>query len=192
MNNFIKIFGNVPMESIIDEVVRNDHLFTGMPDIMKKPGTPGYPHRELRAITLRMTYFKDDLYTNSDSEEQAKDELFAYDLDSFDLFPECRAFVYTLMHEVRASHIGRVCIARIDPGKRVYGHYDEGDSALFYKRYHLMISGEPNNWITCGEGADAEHLEMLTGECWSFNHELWHSFVNHSNSPRIYLNMDLA
>lgn len=191
MRNFIKINHAINMDTVIDEIISNDALFMPMPIETLDHRNPGHPHRELRCITLRMTPFKDDICTNHQSADEAADELIAYDLDIYKLFPECRRAVYRVMEAVNASQIGRVCVARLDQGKRIYGHYDQGESARYYKRYHLMISGKKDNWITCGEGADTEHLEMLTGECWSFNHELWHSFANHSTEPRIYLNMDL-
>jgi|WetSurMetagenome_2_1015567.scaffolds.fasta_scaffold00310_25 hypothetical protein len=191
MNNYKNILKNVDVSPLMKEVNINIDRFVKIQKDVR-PGQAGFEHRELDFAILRMTTIPPDVMTNKESYKKGSDELIAHDCPLYDEFPATRDFVYSLFAALKCGTIGRVAIIIIPPGCNVYGHFDTGLSADFYTRYHLMICGEPNNWAHVGLGEDQEHLEMLTGECWTFNHKKWHSFSNLSESPRIYLNIDMA
>jgi len=191
MKYFRKIASDVDISPLLSQISANEGMFRKIkPDIL--PWQPGYEHRELQAITLRMTPFKDDVFDNRQSYLEAIDELIAFDTEWFEHFSEARRFIYTLMDYAKGGHVGRVGIARLPPGGKVYGHYDEGLSAYFYTRYQVVLEGGKDNWIHCGvKDGEQEHVEMMPGEIWTFNHKCWHYFTNRSNTNRTYLNIDI-
>lgn len=188
--NFVKIADKINIKPIRKEIKDNAHLWRkAMPGI--KPWQAGYTHRKIEVIGLRMTHIPPDAMDNPESFKRGSDELLAWDLPEYDLFPETRKLVYKIMSMVNGGIIGRVGIICLPPGKEIDGHYDTGLAAQFFNRYHIMINGAKENWMQCGEGEDEHYIEMLTGECWLFDHQKWHAFYNRSNEPRIYLNIDI-
>lgn len=191
MRNFHKIVSNINVCPLAYQVNLNEALFRGVPDTIK-PGTPGYTHREAQIISMRETPMPEDMLTNPESYKKASDELFAANKPEYYLLSHAHPIIYGIMAVVGGTHLGRAAIARLLPGKTIYEHYDTGLSSDFYNRYHVILSGEADNWAQCGEGDDQEHVEMLEGECWAFNHRKLHSFRNLSSSPRVYLNLDIS
>jgi hypothetical protein len=189
--NFAKHSEGNNIKPILKELNAAGDVFNAMP-VGLMPWQPGYQHREMYCFCLRRTDWADDALENPASYQAALTELNAYDLPLYAKFPSIRKFVYKLMQETNASQIGRVAVAMLPSQARIYGHYDHGLYYDYYTRFHLMIEGARDNWMHCGEEeGQQEHLEMLTGECWSFNHLKWHYFTNRSERPRIYLCIDL-
>jgi len=191
MKYFTKIAEGVDVAPLLAQIKENEELFRAIrPDIL--PWQPGYEHRELWAIPLRMTPFRADVFEDEQSCKEAQDELIAFDTDNFRHFSEARPFVYSLLDYIQGGHVGRCAIAKLNPGKKVYGHYDKGLSAEFYTRFQIVLEGGKDNWIHCGiKDGEQEHVEMMPGEIWTFSHRDWHYFTNRSDKPRTYLNIDI-
>jgi Aspartyl/Asparaginyl beta-hydroxylase len=190
LNNFSKVAEGLDIQPILNEINANGNKWQKR-QISIKPWQNGYTHREIEMIALRLTPTPADAMDNDESYRKGTDEIIADDLPVYDCYPKTREMVYQIMGMVRGGIIGRVGLIKLPPDCYVYGHYDTGLSSEFYNRFHVMVNGDKGNWAHCGEGDDEEHLEMLTGECWTFNHQKWHSFSNRSNSDRIYLNIDI-
>jgi mannose-6-phosphate isomerase-like protein (cupin superfamily) len=100
---------------------------------------------------------------------------------------QAHAFVFDLARFVEATRIGRVLINRIRPGGRIYPHADTPAHTEYYKRFHLVIQGQPGAVITCGD----ESLQMLTGRLFYFDNKLVHEVRNESSVDRISMVIDL-
>lgn len=187
MKNFKRIAENIQIQEILSETAKNENLFVEIPWTLK-PWQLAYTHRGLQIMMLRNNPAPLDVIDDPESYKRYSDELICNDLECYRLFPETRRLVYAVLEAVQGSHIGRLGIAKLPPGGKIHDHIDTGLSSDYYSRYHVMLNGEPDNWANCGN----EWVEMLTGECWTFNHHLMHSFENRSESSRIYLNLDIA
>lgn len=190
LNNFDLLFKDFDVSPILAEIKANGDAWQRRREKLR-PWQNGYTHRDIEAIALRSTYVAPDAADNDESFRLGTHEVIANDLPDYDFYPATRDAVYRVMEQVHGGQIGRVFLVKLPAGKCIGGHYDEGYSAEFYNRFHLMVNGGRGNWLSCGEGDDEEHLEMLTGECWAFNHQKWHYFTNKSDSDRIYLNIDI-
>jgi hypothetical protein len=190
LNNFNKVLDGLDITPIAREIEANGNAWQKR-RVNFKPWQNGFTHREIELIALRITPIPEDAIDNNESYKQGTDNLIAEDLPVYDFYPHTRAMVYKIMEHVKGGILGRVGLIKLPVSRYVYGHYDTGLSAEFYNRFHVMVQGDKDNWAHCGEGYDEEHLEMMTGECWTFNHQKWHSFSNRSNSDRIYLNIDI-
>lgn len=109
-------------------------------------------------------------------------------------FPQAQDFVYDLARFTRATRIGRVMINRVRPGGRIFRHQDTAEHVRYWRRFHLVIQGQPGAVIMCGEEEDGsadETLHMLTGRLFWFRNELFHEVRNESSVDRISMVIDL-
>jgi len=113
---------------------------------------------------------------------------------AWDQLPQAHGFVFDLAQFTRATRIGRVMINRIKPGGRIFRHADTPEHVRYWKRFHLVLQGQPGAVIYCGEendGSKDEALQMLTGRLFWFRNELEHEVRNESAIDRISMVIDL-
>jgi hypothetical protein len=113
---------------------------------------------------------------------------------AWDQLPQAHDFVFDLARFARATRIGRVMINRIRPGGRIFRHADTPEHVRYWRRFHLVIQGQPGAVIYCGEDSDGskdEALQMLTGRLFWFRNELEHEVRNESSVDRISMVIDL-
>lgn len=113
---------------------------------------------------------------------------------AWDQLPQAHDFVFDLARFTRATRIGRVMINRIKPGGRIFRHADTPEHVRYYRRFHLVLQGQPGAVIYCGEKEDAsedEALQMLTGRLFYFRNELFHEVRNESSVDRLSMVIDL-
>lgn len=113
---------------------------------------------------------------------------------AWDQLPQAHDFVFDLARFTRATRIGRVLINRIKPGGRIFRHADTPEHVRYWKRFHLVLQGQPGAVIYCGEESDGskdEALQMMTGRLFWFRNELEHEVRNESSVDRISIVIDL-
>lgn len=113
---------------------------------------------------------------------------------AWDQLPQAHDFVFDLARFTRATRIGRVLINRIKPGGRIFRHADTPEHVRYWKRFHLVLQGQPGAVIYCGEekdGSKDEAMQMLTGRLFWFRNELEHEVRNESSIDRISMVIDL-
>lgn len=113
---------------------------------------------------------------------------------AWDQIPQAHDFVFDLARFTRATRIGRVMVNRIRPGGRIFRHADTPEHVRYWRRFHLVIQGQPGAVIYCGEESDGskdEALQMLTGRLFWFRNELEHEVRNESSVDRISMVIDL-
>jgi hypothetical protein len=118
---------------------------------------------------------------------------------TFDMLPEARALVMSLMARVAGEHLGRVFISRLAPGMTIPLHSDRIEPAekafpdrippaVYYDRYHIVVHSTPGVMFVAGD----EQVTMSTGEAWWFDNQQLHTVVNNSDDDRIHLVIDIA
>lgn len=113
---------------------------------------------------------------------------------AWDQLPQAHDFVFDLARFTRATRIGRVLINRIKPGGRIFRHADTPEHVRYWKRFHLVLQGQPGAVIYCGDESDGskdEAMQMLTGRLFWFRNELEHEVRNESSIDRISMVIDL-
>jgi hypothetical protein len=104
---------------------------------------------------------------------------------------QAHEFVFNLARFSLATRVGRVMINRIRPGGRIFRHADTPEHVRYWRRFHLVIQGQPGAVIYCGNGEGDETLQMLTGRLFWFRNELEHEVRNESSVDRISMVIDL-
>lgn len=144
---------------------------------------PDSPHREVEDIILRGQKLEGDSVKDI---LKAQNDLQCYNYPVFDVLPQIRHFIFSLMGRIEATQLGRVIITKLAPGKQIYKHKDTGKYSEAYNRYHLVIQS--------GMGAifniEEEAVTMKSGEVWWIDKLAEHSVVNNSAIDRIHLIID--
>ena len=187
MKNFTRLQTGLDLSAVYDEVMANEHLFVEIPRTLK-PWQVGYTHKGLQLLNMRINRMPEGDIQDPKVFKKFSDDLFCHNLPCYNLFPNVKSLIYSLMADIEGTHIGRLASVRLLPGDSILGHIDTGLSSDYYSRYHIILEGVEDNWAQCGD----EWVEMKTGEIWTFNHKIWHSFINQSDRPRIYINVDIA
>jgi len=89
---------------------------------------------------------------------------------------------------IRPEQVGYVMIVRLKAGGVITPHIDEGVYADHYSRFHIALSGGPNEALIVGD----EEVHMEPGECWWFNHKVNHFADNPHDSDRIHVIFDVV
>lgn len=104
---------------------------------------------------------------------------------------QAHGFVYDLARFTEATRIGRVMINRVRPGGRIFRHADTPMHTDYWRRFHLVIQGQPGAVIYCGDGSGDEALQMTTGRLFWFRNDLEHEVRNESSVDRLSMVIDL-
>lgn len=180
MRYFYKLTEGMAVAPFMLAVARQGELWDRDPCRTTFDGTP---HGEVNDIILRF---------GSVDFDEAGDDLEAVDRPEMQRFPGLKTMLLDLMRLVGGVRLGRVVITKLEPGKRILPHADVvGKYAEYYTRFHVVLQGLPGSTFTCGEGADAETVQMLTGECWWFDAHAMHALSNNSKDDRIHLLVDI-
>lgn len=160
---------------------------------------PQGPFGDTDTIMLRFPKIATGL-TEKQIERYKANKLAGYDQHesicwpAWDQIPQAHDFVFDLARFTRATRIGRVIVNRIKPGGRIFRHADTPEHCRYFKRFHLVLQGQPGAVIYCGEkedGSDDEALQMLTGRLFFFRNELFHEVRNESSVDRLSMVIDL-
>jgi len=98
-----------------------------------------------------------------------------------------KSMALQVMGLVGGTELGRVLITRLEPGKRILPHADEGEYNRWFDRYHICLQSLPGVTFRCGE----EKISPATGDLIWFNNRLEHEIVNNSADSRITMIVDV-
>lgn len=176
MRNFLK-FSNIDPVPLLLAVHQNPTLWSRN---TVRQDFENSPHDKTESIILRFQTLRED-------HEQFMGDVQCSDTYEYAELPEARNIVSNLMARVQGSQLGRVIIVRLPAGASIAPHEDQGASADFYQRYHVVLQGYPGVDFTC----DDETVQMRTGEIWWFDNTKTHYVANDSNDDRIHLIVDI-
>lgn len=138
------------------------------------------PHCEADDIWLRFNEVGEDA-------SKVMDEHESINYPAMFKLPQVRPIIYDIMRLVEGERLGRVLITRIAPGKQIYPHVDSGSHAEYYDRYHVMLANPRGSNFHCG----SESVFMAPGDVWWFNNSIEHAVINHGDSDRITMIVDI-
>jgi hypothetical protein len=160
---------------------------------------PQGPFGDTDTIMLRFPKIQTGM-TEKQIEKYKANKLAGYDQHESIAWPawskltQAHPFVFDLAQYVQATRVGRVMINRVRPGGRIFRHADTPEHVRYWRRFHLVIQGQPGAVIYCGEekdGSKDETLQMQTGRMFWFNNALEHEVRNESSVDRISMVIDL-
>lgn len=91
-----------------------------------------------------------------------------------------------LFEAMEVEELGYILIVKLKPDSVVYPHIDEGAYSDHYSRFHLALSGGPEEALI----VEGEEVHMEPGEVWWFNHKCVHCADNPHDYPRIHIIFD--
>jgi hypothetical protein len=98
--------------------------------------------------------------------------------------PAIQQPVYSLMAQLRATHLGGILITKIPAGKQVKPHADAGWHPTFYNtKVYIPLQSNPKCVNTCLD----EQIVIGAGEAVLFDNLNTHSVINAGDSDRVTL-----
>lgn len=101
--------------------------------------------------------------------------------------PQLRSLIFDLMRRVEGMELGRVLITKIEPGKKIPPHVDQGAPVEYFSRYQIALQSLPG----CVFQIEDERVNLRTGDVWKINNAAEHSVVNNSADDRIVIIVDI-
>ena len=151
---------------------------------------PGSPHADAYDIVLR-----GPVGFEYKSLAELHGELSCEDYAAAELFPKTlalgRNLAYLLSSEEERRHgglqLGRVILTKLEPGKTIHPHRDEGPVPAFYRRIHMCVQGGDENVMIIHD----ETKPMQTSEMWEVDVRHLHTAINLMEWNRIHLIVDV-
>lgn len=171
MRNFHKLSGGIVVGPLMATIARHSELWNN-DDL--RTALPESPHAQASDMILRFGRPDiNDLYPADDRPSMA--------------LLGAKQTALQVMGLVGGSELGRVLVTRLEPGKRILPHVDEGAYSERFDRYHVSLQSLPGNVFRCGD----EQVSPETGDLYWFNNNIEHEIVNNSNDSRITLIIDV-
>lgn len=182
MRNFHMIAGDIPIQRLLNEVMRQPDLWNANTLRTTHELTP---HKAVDDIWLR---FQDlEPYRQTGDGARVIDDHESINYPAMARLPAARPIIFDLMRLVEGERLGRVLITRLAPGRSIDPHVDGGRHAAYYQRYHVVLQGLPGALFMCGD----ETVHMPTGSLWWFDNSVEHAVVNNSADDRIHMIVDI-
>jgi outer membrane protein assembly factor BamB/orotate phosphoribosyltransferase len=173
---FLRVAAHVDVREIRREILAQPTLWNANTSRQRRIKV----QRETQSIFLRAARkTKDGSVSVDDIHASKRTKLAAH-------FPETMKWVHAFARR-SGRELGRVLLAKLKPGGRVYPHVDDGEYYKIRDRFHLVVASASGADMQCG-GLNQRFLE---GELWWFDNKKVHSSSNPSNEDRIHLIFDL-
>ena len=182
MKNFYRVAQGVPVNNLMQQVMRQPSLWN---ENTFRTTFPNTPHAEVDDIWLR---FSDPAKCTTTTNVIGDDTPVWH--PPAKALPAVKPIVQAVMATVDAYELGRLLITRLRPGGRILRHADKDGSYVQTAdraRYHVVLQGLPGSLYTTGD----ETVCMQTGEVWWFNAHEEHEVVNNSADDRVHLLVDV-
>jgi hypothetical protein len=171
MRNFHRLAQGLAVGPLMASIARHPDLWDS--DKLRT-GIANGPHAEASDIILRFGKPDiNDLYPSDDRPAMA--------------LLGAKGMALQIMTLVGGSELGRVLVTRLEPGKHILPHADEGTYSDRFDRYHVCLQSLPGNLFRCGD----EAISPETSDLWWFNSSIEHEIANNSKDDRITLIVDV-
>jgi quercetin dioxygenase-like cupin family protein len=132
------------------------------------------PHRESTDLWVRF---------NNPDKVLPETLLLPHDSEWLCVIPSVVAVVSRLYSYLGGTRLGGVLVTRLEPGKQIYPHVDNGWHASYYDKYFIPVINKPGAKF-CFDGVEIDPVE---GTCYAFRNDVNHWVINESDSVRIAL-----
>lgn len=177
MKNFLQIAHNV-------DVLPSLHAIHSKPDLWDENNLrtthPFSPHLECSDIWCWFNKVPDD-------PSEVVDDIQVVPYRAWNELPQLRPLIFDLMRRVEGTQLGRVIITKLEPGKKIPVHEDQGAPVEFYSRYQIALQSLPGALFTI----DDETVNFRSGDVWKITNSKPHGVVNNSADSRIVVIVDI-
>lgn len=140
---------------------------------------PGSAHADTKCIPLRGAFCASHFTDPKATRERTP---YANEL------PYTIALINRVIQQLNVDSVGNVMAVALQPGGVITPHYDGGEYADHFERFHIAVTSPYGNWFQCGD----ETVNPHRGDVFFFNHRLTHSAGNPSDKERVHLIVDVT
>ena len=177
MRNFLRIAEGVDVMPILHAIHSKPELWDEQP---LRTTHPASPHKECSDIWLWFNEVPED-------ETKVFDDIQVIPYRAWKELPQVRPIIFDLMRRVEGTQLGRVIVTRLEPGKKIPPHVDQGAPVEFYSRYQIVLQSLPGALFKIED----ETVNFRAGEVWKIDNSKEHSVVNNSIDSRIVIIADI-
>ena len=167
---------SVPVEGLLAELEAHPGLWR---EYTYRSDAPLTPHAKVADIWLRYN----DL--NNYAPSQMAEMMAEHDSQwyaAIDKLPTFKAVIQMLMSSLQGERLGGVLISKLPPGCAIAAHVDDEWHSLYYKKFHLVLSGK-GSAIYSGH----EFLVNEPGDLFHLDSSQAHGVLNLGEEDRIVL-----
>lgn len=163
--------------ALVAELGANPELWNRNPCRLSKRG----PHHETQDIFIRYKDERQNLERGdwSDFSDEHIPEWYA----AVDALPAALPIIYTLMAQVFGEMLGGVFIYKVEPGKKIYRHTDNGWHPRYFDKFNVCLQSNPGASFVYDDCA----MVQRTGDVHWFRNDVPHSVVNESTEDHIVM-----
>lgn len=175
--NFRQITGGVDVSQLLEQVERQPELWNKNPCRLGKHG----PHHETQDMFLR--YKSEAEYIEKNDWRGFADAHFAIWNKTIDFLPAARPIIFDLMARLRGEILGGVFLYKIEPGKQIYPHTDQGWHPQFYDKFNVCLKSNPKTAFYYAE----DSMVQQAGDVHWFRNDVKHWVKNKGENTHIVL-----
>ena len=176
MKHNVQLLTGLDVQPMIDKLEAKSEMWN---DITIRQDYLGSAHADTECIFIRgpLAFTPEDYFNDLSAAPYPAAPVFQ---EEFKLLME------PLMEAIGLTQLGRVLIVKLKPGGHVKEHSDEGRSADYYSRFHIVLT--TNEQCTNTTGGESVHWPV--GSAWWFNHKAPHTADNGGDTDRIHIIVD--
>lgn len=176
MKSFAQIAAGVDVLPLMFDIERQD-LWDKNPCRLSKRG----PHHETQDIFLR---YKDETpnIESGDWSDFSKEHLPDW-YEAIDHLPSARGVIFDLMARVRGEMLGGVFIYKVQPGKQIYRHTDNGWHPAYFDKFNVCLQSNPAAAFVYDDCA----MVQRAGDVHWFRNDVPHSVINEGETDHVVM-----
>ena len=177
MNQFDKVESGLHVDGLMSKLLSNPHLWDKNPCRLSMKG----PHHETQDIFLR---YKDETENlRADDWSNFSDPHLPEWYESINHLPEARPLIFNVMHKSLAEMLGGVFIYKVQPGKRIYPHKDNGWHPEYFDKFNVCLQSNPQAAFCYDEA----RMIQEPGDVHWFRNDIRHWVVNEGTTDHVVM-----
>lgn len=176
MNTFEQVAAGVDVMPLLFDLQRQD-LWNKNPCRLSKRG----PHHETQDIFLR---YKDETPNREGGDwSDFSKEHFPDWYEAIDRLPAARGLIFDLMARFCGEMLGGVFIYKVEPGKQIYKHTDNGWHPEYFDKFNVCLQSNPGAAFVY----DDSRMAQQAGDVHWFRNDVPHSVVNGGETDHVVM-----
>lgn len=175
--NFKKIASGIDTSALLEEVISQPFLWNKNPCRLGKNG----PHHETQDMFLR--YKSEAPHIEKDDWKDFADEHLAIWNTTIDYLPSAKKIIMDLMGAMQGEILGGVFLYKIEPGKQIYPHTDQGWHPKFYDKFNVCLQSNPQTHFHYAQDA----MTQIAGDVHWFRNDIKHWVINEGETAHMVM-----
>lgn len=167
--SYIKIASGIKVDLLVGNLLSNPHLWDQNPHRREYIGSP---HSEMHDIWVRFGKGEFSLLSSPHVSEW---------YECIDLIPEAREISKLIMDLVEGEELGGVLITKLEPGKKINPHIDNGWHASYYEKFYVALRAPEGSFF----GFESGNIVADDGDCYFFRNDRLHWVSNETKETRL-------